>query len=361
MAEESPWRKWVRTCGARYFEGLETEIAALRLPVSHSPPSFELVEVATPEWIAELGASAPSAIPVDRSCIIDGTGPAHTRCDWWKAAFLMLSAAYERDHEAKYGPVHSYRLRLPAAWEPMFRRPWANWIFLMLARQAAGRQIPIPRAEFHLTHDVDAIAKTLPTRLKQATFHTLNSGRSLVQGRVNTSIRTFGKALRMAFAPGDYWQFDRILSMEKERGFWSTWNFYGGKGGWGRSPRHILMDPMYDVSSPALRQLLRRISGEGWHIGLHQAYDSWDNPEPMRIEAEAVSTASGVPITCCRQHWLRFSFEKPGKPNQTQESGWTRPSASMIRGASVSALLWTSIRGMNRDSARTTWFRARWF
>ncbi|MEZ5933676.1 MAG: hypothetical protein R3F54_17335 [Alphaproteobacteria bacterium] len=310
MAVDEEWRRWIKACGGRYFDGLDAEIAALQVPRCDGQVTFDIVDVPLPAWMAEFGPTAPRTIPVDRCCLIDGEGPPEARCDWWRAAFLMLSAAYERDFEARNGPVHSYRLRLPRAWDAIFRRPWVNWIFLLLARKATARAVAVPRPEFYLTHDVDAVAKTVPTRAKQAAFNSLNAARQLARGRAGESLGALGKALRMALLPADYWQFERILAMEDARGLRSTWNFYGGKGGWLRSPRHILMDPMYDVASPAITSLLRRLIGEGWDVGLHQAFDSWASCEPMRAEAAALASASGRIVTRCRQHWLRFSFAR---------------------------------------------------
>ena len=95
--------------------------------------------------------------------------------DWWLAAFLLLEGWHERLWKLQHSPIHSYSFRLKGwdvrAWE----HAWVNRIGLFLRAWAiqqsedgdTGKLGPLPNTKIHMTHDVDAVAKTLPIRLKQ--------------------------------------------------------------------------------------------------------------------------------------------------------------------------------------------------
>jgi len=304
------WEAWLLDCARRYLGDHASSMQTVRLPVTEAEPAAEFVDVPLPPWMAEFGAGAPTAIPVDRCCLGGDHPEPWLRCDWLRAAYLMLSGAHERAVEQRQGPVHSYRLRLPRRLAVLYRRAWVNWIFLFLARLQAERPIQVPKPLVYLTHDVDAVTKALPTRIKQGAFHLLNAGRHTTAGRLHDAGRALGKAVRSSLLPGDYWQFETVMRMEEAHEYRSTWTFYGGPGGWWRSPRQILMDPIYNVRTPALTAMLRTLVEGGWHVGLHQAFDSWRDSAAMAAEASAIAAASGAPVTRCRQHWLRFSWRE---------------------------------------------------
>lgn len=304
------WEAWLLDCARRYLDNPASSMEIVPLPKTEAEPTAEFVEVALPQWMAEFGPNAPTAIPVDRCCLNGDYPEPWMGCDWLRAAYLMLSGAHERAVEQRQGPVHSYRLRLPRSLAVLHQRPWVNWIFLFLARLGADGPIQVPKPLIYLTHDVDAVTKALPTRIKQGAFHLINAGRHTAAGRLQDAGQALGKAVRSSLMPGNYWQFETVMRMEEARGYRSTWTFYGGRGGWRRSPRKIVMDPIYSVQSPALASMLRTLVDGGWHVGLHQAFDSWSDSDAMTAEAATIAAASGAPVTRCRQHWLRFSWRE---------------------------------------------------
>jgi hypothetical protein len=115
-------------------------------------------------------------------------------------------------------------------------------------------------------------------------------------------------SMRVFFGDDDYWGVERIAKFEAQHGVRSVFNLYGGVDGWSRTPKEWLFDPMYDVADPAVRNAFRRLAGEGWSLGLHQSFDAWQHSTAMRREKERIERAVGIPISCCRQHWLRFSW-----------------------------------------------------
>lgn len=224
--------------------------------------------------------------------------------NWWHAAAQMLTSAHERAAETRNGPIHSYAFRLDQSVAPAFEHAWVNRIVLFLRRwwafendqseeEAFG---PVPSAVVHLTHDVDAVSKTLAIRAKQTAFCLYN--------------RRVADAARFLLGSADYWQFDNILALEDSAGRRSLWNVYGGRGGWIRPPKEILMDPAYSVGSTRISTQLASMVRDGHRIGLHPKFNSWKDPDSYRAEKSAIENAIGHKVTQVRQHWLRFSFGK---------------------------------------------------
>jgi len=174
----------------------------------------------------------------------------------------------------------------------------------------------LPVAEIVLTHDVDAVSKTMAIRFKQTAFHSFNLVRNLSQGEVLKAKNKLYKAVRFMMSFDDYWCFDKIIKLEEKYNVRSQFNFYGGQGGWQRTLKQMLLDPAYNVQQPKLNQQLQRLHNGGWTIGLHQSYDAWDNANSMWYEKERVEQAVDIPVKVCRQHWLRFGWQKTWQAQQ---------------------------------------------
>jgi len=299
----------------RYWPHGSDPVMALPLPDCQVAARTELpprlTAVSLPDWSSDLGE-----LLVPSHAVLDGEGESWTRTDWLGAAEWYVTCAAERAHERVHGPLHSYSFRL-RGWDPrMWRSAWANRIALFLRRwaaRAAGRDEealfgPLPDAEIIVTHDVDAVAKPMSLRIKQAAFHAFNSARKLRRGEGRGAARKAGHALKFFFRPGDLWNFETITALEEKHGIRSHFNFYGGSTTLLRPLRRTLVDPAYDVTEARLRSELGRLRDGGWTIGLHQSFDAWRDPDMMRAERLRVESAAGIPVTSCRQHWLRFSF-----------------------------------------------------
>lgn len=275
-----------------------TRLATLPVACTTNLAAVRWAWVTLPHWAIDL-------VPTDRPGfflpIWDETADWRSY-PWWKGAAALLSCKFERAMEATSGPVHSYAFRLGDDVQPIFDYAWVNRIVLFLRRwwsvengvEETAAFGPVPRAIVHLTHDVDAISKTLAIRGKQAAFSLYN--------------QRPGRAARFLLGRADYWQFDRILALEEAYGRRSLWTFYGGKGGWLRRPRELLMDPSYSVGYGRLRQQVRALAEAGHRVGLHPRFDTWRDTDLMIAEKRVVEAALGAPITEVRQHWLRFSF-----------------------------------------------------
>src|SRR5262249_49331030 len=134
---------------------------------------------------------------------------------------------------------------------------------------------PLPAAEVLLTHDVDAIRKTMAIRFKQAAFHAFNAVRRLADGRMESAARKAKDALRCLVSADAYWCFERIVGLEEAQGLRSHFNVYAGGSSWLRGVRSLLIDPGYAPEEPRLQDRLRDLAERGWTVGLHPSFGAW--------------------------------------------------------------------------------------
>jgi hypothetical protein len=288
----------------------ELPVLALEFPRLQLP--LRLVQVALPTWAADCAVAGSLAVPVE-ACA-EGYVGSWEGVDWWLAAFLLLEAWHERAWESEQGPVHSYSGRLKDWDTAVWQRAWVNRIALFLrtwALQCSGPQAlgPLPPAQVCLTHDIDAVRKTAAIRLKQSAFIAFNALRMAAAGRVGEAWRRVCHAVRFLLAPGDWSAtLGDTLNMEHEAGMRSRLHVFAGRPGFGF--RRWLFDPGYQLNASALQAVWAAAAREGWVVGLHGSFDSWDAASELRAESERLGAACPVPVRTCRQHWLRFSWQR---------------------------------------------------
>jgi hypothetical protein len=293
-------RALAATWGARAARIAALPIAvqepALRLPL-------RLRSVALPPWSA-AGIDGRILIPEELGEPSDDW----RQIDWWTVAFVLLEGWHERCWEARHGVIHSYSLRL-RGWDPrVWQHAWVNRIARWLDAWAAhedGRALPAPNApSILMTHDVDAVARTLPIQLKQSAFHLWRALGALRSGRLAAAGARLQRIVRLFRSADDWWTFDRLLAMERAWGIQATYHIFATP----RAQRNWLMDPGYDVAAAPVQRLLAQLRQHGHHIGLHPGFDAWNAEMPLAVARQALAAASNVPVDACRQHWLRFSW-----------------------------------------------------
>jgi hypothetical protein len=273
---------------------------------------LRLVAVTMPKWSSDCGVGGDILIPGE-ACKAEGDWH---QVDWWLAAFLLLECWHERAWEEKYGPIHSYSLRLKGWDERVWQHAWVNRIALFLRLWAAqinsksAEELfgPLPAPEFLMTHDVDAVAKTLPIRIKQGAFNLVNALRALAKGDLSAALARSGQAWRFLFGREDWWTLDTLLNLEKRSHLHGRYHFYADLRR--KTPKRWLFDPGYDVGSLKIRAFMRRLVDSGAEIGLHPSFDSWQEATSISQQKTNLEAAAGHPCTVCRQHWLRFSWRK---------------------------------------------------
>lgn len=314
-------------CLSRYWKiGVDNVLSlpikeARRPEVETLPP--ELIWVELPEWGGEFGVDRSILVP--KWTVNVGGSPAWQQTDWLYAAFWYLNGLAEREFENRNGPIHSYNYKLKG-WNPhLWEYAWVNRIALFIRRWASvhfGKEElslfgPLPTPEILITHDVDATKKTIAIRLKQASFNSFNVIRSLTKFEFKKAKDKLRLAIRFLFSKDNYWCFDRYMDLEKQFNVRSCFNFWSGKASdQKRAFKNWFFDPAYNVEDVELKSVIRQLVDGGWKLGLHQSYDSWADKYGMRKEREKLEEVSGQKISSCRQHWLRFSWERTWKAQQ---------------------------------------------
>jgi hypothetical protein len=285
-----------------------------------------MVSVDLPEWAADLAVDGALLVP--EQFVTSGSAPQWGLTDWIGVAHWYLHGVAERAFEHRNGPIHSYSYRL-GEWDGrMWERAWVNRIALWLRRWAARERDaseetlfgPLAEAEIVLTHDVDAVRKTVAIRCKRAAFHVLKGLRCLARGQLARGLTSFASAGIFFFRTETYWNFNHVIETEQSHALRGHFNFYAGPGGLLRSPSALLFDPGYDVCDPRVAEQIQDLCSRGWTIGLHQSFNAWRDPSRMRQEKQRLDRWLPVPASSCRQHWLRFGWHDTWRAQQ--ESGF---------------------------------------
>ena len=307
-------RQHVLAALQRYWPIGQTAIGALpvhrKLDPEISHP-LQMVSVKLPEWGKAYGVNGEILIPKE-AC---ETGEDWYQIDWWLGAFLMLECWHERVWEEKQGPIHSYSMRLKGWDERVWQHAWVNRIGLFLRQWAAevSNKSPehlfgaLPQPEFLMTHDVDAVTKTMPIRIKQGVFNLVNALRALVKGDLSAAFTRTGQAYRFLFRQDDWSFLDSFISFEQKLQRHGRYHFYADQRR--KTPKRWLFDPGYDVGDQKVKTFLQRLADSGAEIGLHPSFDSWQDAALISQQKINLEAATGISCTVCRQHWLRFSWK----------------------------------------------------
>jgi hypothetical protein len=291
---------------------------------------LRLIEVKLPEWAADCGVEGCLLIPQEAATDQPRNPEAWQHTDWWLASFLLLEAWHERVWEHAHGPIHSYSFRLTGWDDRAWQHAWVNRIALFLrqwAMQHSEERIgQPPKPHIQVTHDVDAVAKTLPIRLKQGAFNLFNAARSLGRGQIRQTGERVKQATRLILGRENWWTFDQLQQWEADAGIRATYHFHAD-----RQPKTLkrwLFDPGYDIAAPKQRALLRQLVKQGHKVGLHPGFESWQDPKQIAAQRSWVEEAAGTQVTHCRQHWLRFSWQDTWSAQQS--AGLTHDSTLMF-------------------------------
>jgi hypothetical protein len=278
---------------------------------------LQLVKVQLPNWASSVGVDGALLIPSELCPMVGSSNGQELwqRVDWFLAAFLMMEAWHERVWEVKHGPIHSYSFRLSGWDERLWQHAWVNRIALFLREWAAQTKNtssealfgPLPTGQVLMTHDVDAVEKTLAIRLKQGVFTGINALRHLSKGRFIAALHNTRKSINFLVGQEDWWKFDDLLCAEREGNIKSVFHFHCDTRR--KSLKRWLFDPGYDASQPRIRALIESLHQTGHEVGLHPSFDTWNQASAMQQQKTSLESISNKTVNACRQHWLRFSWK----------------------------------------------------
>jgi len=166
-----------------------------------------------------------------------------------------------------------------------------------------------------LTHDVDAVSlyslrQSLRLRKTQllngdSTFQKLKSFMSGGIDLARSGIHSGQKDPLHCY--------ERWVKVEKELGVHSTFFFWPGLSA--VTKRHHtdctyeLYDPVvFDNQKCTVAEMIREIDRQGWEIGLHPSWYSFDDVDELKRQKEANETALGYEIVSVRQHYLHYDI-----------------------------------------------------
>lgn len=168
-----------------------------------------------------------------------------------------------------------------------------------LTRSQALPSLP-PNKNFlvWLSHDVDRVRKTL--------FHSIYYAVKEKRGRHLSSLFS---------SQNPYWNFERIMNIENVFDVKSTFFFLNESMRasifWPRS--FILAKGRYRITDPSIQNVIRELDQNGWEIGVHGSYTSYDNIDLLQREKHQLETIVGHPIKGIRQHYLNLNIPQTWK------------------------------------------------
>lgn len=138
-----------------------------------------------------------------------------------------------------------------------------------------------------LTHDIDSLSPGRKDLVLQ-TYQSLKSGRLLdgFKTPFSTAVKKWNR-LR---------NFPEIMALEEQYGAVSTFFFLTADADINR----------IDYKITDVRDDLRSILKNGWEVGLHTGYYSYDDPAKIAVEKLRLEKAISRRVKGCRNHFLRF-------------------------------------------------------
>lgn len=139
-------------------------------------------------------------------------------------------------------------------------------------------------------------------------FTGFNAVRNLIAGNIVYAVKGFRKTLKMFFSQENWWTFEDLLKLETDRGIKSIFYFHSNPQP--KTFKSWLFDPGYSINDNRLKKLFIELKKKNNKIGLHPSFDSWDDETSIHNQKKSLEKSAGIKVLGCRQHWLRFSWEK---------------------------------------------------
>ncbi len=166
-----------------------------------------------------------------------------------------------------------------------------------------------------LTHDVDAVSLySLKQSLRSRKAQLLNGGSAFqkVKSLIGVGI-DLASAVMHIQQKDPLHCYERWLKAEKECGAHSTFFFWPGLSA--VTKRHHtdcayeLYDPVvFDNQRCTVAEIIQEIDRQGWEIGLHPSWYSFDDADELKRQKESLEKALGHEVVSVRQHYLHYDI-----------------------------------------------------
>jgi len=147
-----------------------------------------------------------------------------------------------------------------------------------------------------LSHDVDRIKKTFQ-------FFT-----HFFSGLKHMDLQAAFYHIRSLVHTSHYWNFEKIMELEKNLGVTSTFFFLNETypfRPW-KLPSWRLSLGYYNIFEPRLKTVIKELDAGGWEVGLHGSYLSFKNTNLLKKEKRDLEEILGHPVFGIRQHYLNL-------------------------------------------------------
>ena len=176
-----------------------------------------------------------------------------------------------------------------------------------------------------LTHDVDAVSLySLKQSLRLRKAQLLNgSAFQKVRSLVGLGIDLAGSGIRSK-QKDPLHCYERWLKVEKECGAHSTFFFWPGLSAVTKPHHTDCAYELYDIvvfdnQKCTVAEMIQEIDRQGWEIGLHPSWYSFEDAEELKRQKEALEKAVGHEIVSIRQHYLHYDIRNT--PRAHAEAG----------------------------------------
>jgi len=153
-----------------------------------------------------------------------------------------------------------------------------------------------------LTHDVDEVRKTYQYLTRSLRF--LKSGKVR---NLKNEILSLVEKLR---GREPYWTFEEIMRLERKLGVRSTFFFLNESAKvktFDRSTwRHY--GRKYDFEDKNIAEIIQALHTNGWEVGLHGSFYSYNNFDLLKKEKEKLEKVLGTKVVGIRQHNLNLEI-----------------------------------------------------
>lgn len=147
-----------------------------------------------------------------------------------------------------------------------------------------------------LSHDVD--------RIKKHYQYFTNSFKSLFKGNIKNALYHYSSC----FGPEPYWNFPEIMKIEENYGVRSTFFILDETIPFKAFDRKNwqLSLGRYKIDNPKIVDAVKTLDKNGWEIGVHGSYLSYNNEQLLKKEKENIENIIGHEIIGTRQHYLNW-------------------------------------------------------